>query len=120
MGGMIAQTMAVRHPERVLSLASIMSNTGHLWKGTPGLRVYPIFMRRPSPDRESAIESTISTYRLIGSPGFPFQEEELRRLADLSYERGYDPAGGGAPARRDPRPRAIARPRCGGSPLRPS
>src|SRR5215216_6794004 len=38
MGGMIAQTMAVRYPDRVLSLASIMSNTGHRWKGTPGLR----------------------------------------------------------------------------------
>ena len=41
MGGMIAQTMAARHPDRVLSLASIMSNTGHVWKGTPGLRDLP-------------------------------------------------------------------------------
>ena len=58
---MIAQTMAARHPDRVLSLASIMSNTGHRWKGTPGLRVYPIFLRRPADDREGAIESTVST-----------------------------------------------------------
>jgi pimeloyl-ACP methyl ester carboxylesterase len=93
MGGMIAQTMAARHPDRVLSLASIMSNTGHRWKGTPGLRVYPMFMRRPADNREGAIESTLSTFRLIGSPGFPFEEEELRRVAQLSYERGYNPAG---------------------------
>jgi pimeloyl-ACP methyl ester carboxylesterase len=93
MGGMIAQTMAARHPDRVLSLASIMSNTGHRWKGTPGLRIYPMFMRRPADNREGAIESTISTFRLIGSPGFPFEEEELRRIAQLSYERGYNPAG---------------------------
>jgi pimeloyl-ACP methyl ester carboxylesterase len=93
MGGMIAQTMAARHPDRVLSLASIMSNTGHRWKGTPGLRVYPMFMRRPADNREGAIESTISTFRLIGSPGFPFEEDELRRMAQLSYERGYNPAG---------------------------
>jgi pimeloyl-ACP methyl ester carboxylesterase len=90
---MIAQTMAARHPDRVLSLASIMSNTGHRWKGTPGFRVYPMFMRRPADNREGAIESTLSTFRLIGSPGFPFEEEELRRVAQLSYERGYNPAG---------------------------
>jgi len=93
MGGMIAQTMAARHPDRVLSLASIMSNTGHRWKGTPGLRVYPIFIRRPAADREGAIASTVSVYRLIGSPGFPFDEERTRAAAELSYERGYDPAG---------------------------
>jgi pimeloyl-ACP methyl ester carboxylesterase len=77
----------------VLSLASIMSNTGHRWKGTPGLRVYPIFMRRAPDNREGAIESTVSTFRLIGSPGFPFEEDELRRVAQLSYDRGYNPAG---------------------------
>jgi pimeloyl-ACP methyl ester carboxylesterase len=95
MGGMIGQTMAVRHPGRVLSLASIMSNTGHRWKGMPGLRVYPLFIRRPARDREGAIESAVSVFRLIGSPGFPFDEAETRRAAELSYERGYDPAGTG-------------------------
>jgi pimeloyl-ACP methyl ester carboxylesterase len=95
MGGMIAQTMAARHPERVLSLASIMSNTGHRWKGVPGLRIYPIFLRRPARDREGAIEATVATFRLIGSPAFPFDEPELRRMAELSYERGHDPAGTG-------------------------
>jgi pimeloyl-ACP methyl ester carboxylesterase len=93
MGGMIAQLMAANHPDRVLSLASIMSNTGHRWKGMPGLRIYPMFMRRPPDNREGAIESTVSTFRLIGSPAFPFDEEELRRVAQLSYERGYNPAG---------------------------
>ena len=47
MGGMIAQLIAARYPERVLSLASIMSNTGHRWRGMPGLRIYPMFLRRP-------------------------------------------------------------------------
>jgi pimeloyl-ACP methyl ester carboxylesterase len=93
MGGMIAQLIAANHPERVLSLASIMSNTGHRWKGMPGLRIYPMFMRRPPDNREGAIESTVSTFRMIGSPAFPFDEEELRRVAQLSYERGYNPAG---------------------------
>ena len=93
MGGMIAQTMAARHPDRVLSLASIMSNTGHRWKGTPGLRIYPTFMRRPGRTREGAVESTVSVFRLIGSPGFPFDEDATRTTAGLSYDRGYNPAG---------------------------
>ena len=79
MGGMIAQLMAARHPDRVLSLASIMSNTGHRWKGTPGLRIYPMFMRRPAVDRESAIESMLATFRLIGSPGFPMTRTRCGR-----------------------------------------
>jgi pimeloyl-ACP methyl ester carboxylesterase len=95
MGGMIVQTMAARHSGRVLSLASIMSNTGHRWKGTPGLRIYPIFLRKPASDREGAVESFVSVFRLIGSPGFPFDEEETRRAAALSYDRGYNPAGTG-------------------------
>jgi pimeloyl-ACP methyl ester carboxylesterase len=95
MGGMIAQLVAVRHPRRVLSLASIMSNTGHLWKGVPGLRVYPLFLRRPAADRQGAIEAAVATWRLIGSPGFPFDEAELRRTLELSYDRGYNPAGAG-------------------------
>jgi pimeloyl-ACP methyl ester carboxylesterase len=95
MGGMIAQTMAARHPDRVLSLASIMSNTGHLWRGTPGLRIYPIFVRRPKASREGAVESFVSVFKLIGSPGFPFDEAETRKAAELSYDRGYNPAGTG-------------------------
>jgi pimeloyl-ACP methyl ester carboxylesterase len=95
MGGMISQTMAARHPERVASLASIMSNTGHRWKGMPGLRVYPLFLRRPVRDREGAIEAAVGTFKLIGSPGFPFDAEHVRALATQSYERGYDPAGAG-------------------------
>jgi pimeloyl-ACP methyl ester carboxylesterase len=95
MGGMIAQTIAARHPDRVISLASIMSNTGHRWKGTPGLRVYPIFIRRPASNREGAVESFVSVFKLIGSPDFAFDEEQTRKAAELSYERGYDPAGAG-------------------------
>jgi pimeloyl-ACP methyl ester carboxylesterase len=93
MGGMIGQLMAARHPDRVRSLASIMSNTGHRWRGMPGLRIYPMFLRRPARDREGAIESAVEAFRLIGSPGFPFDEGELRSLAERSWDRGHDPAG---------------------------
>jgi pimeloyl-ACP methyl ester carboxylesterase len=93
MGGMIAQVMAARHPDRVASLASVMSNTGHRWRGMPGLRVYPMFLRRPARDRAGAIDAAVQAFRVIGSPGFPFDEAELRSIAERSYDRGHDPAG---------------------------
>jgi pimeloyl-ACP methyl ester carboxylesterase len=93
MGGMIAQLIAARFPGRVSSLASIMSNTGHRWRGMPGLRIYPMFLRRPARDRDGAVDSAIEAFRLIGSPGFPFDEAEIRTLAERSWDRGHDPAG---------------------------
>ena len=93
MGGMIAQSLAAAAPERVLSLTSIMSNTGNRWSGQPALRLYPIFLRRPGRDRDEFVEHTVRLYRLIGSPGFERSDQDLREMAALSFERGHDPAG---------------------------
>ncbi len=96
MGGMIAQTLAARHPQRVRSLVSIMSNTGSRWTGQPAPRVMPTFLRPPATDPEQAVERTVALFRLVGSPGFDRDEEELRRLARQSAERGKgDVAGSG-------------------------
>jgi pimeloyl-ACP methyl ester carboxylesterase len=94
MGGMIAQTVAVRHPERVLSLVSMMSNTGARWTGQPSLRMYPELLRRPPRDREGYVRHVARLIDLIGSPGFPRDDEESRRLAERSFDRGLNPAGG--------------------------
>jgi pimeloyl-ACP methyl ester carboxylesterase len=93
MGGMIAQTLAIRHPERVLSLASIMANTGGRWKGQPALRIYPLFLRRAPRGRDGYVEHTVRLFRSIGSPGFDRDEEELREVAGRGYDRGVDAAG---------------------------
>src|SRR4051795_7574623 len=69
MGGMIAQTLAARHPEAVLSLTSIMSNTGSRWKGQPSPLLYPIFLRRPKEGREEAVKRTLKVFEAIGSRG---------------------------------------------------
>lgn len=95
MGGMIAQTMAARHPDRVLSLVSIMSNTGARRSGRPALALYPLLLRRRPTDREGFVEGIVQTFEAIGSPGFPRDHEELRALAHRSFERGHDPAGPG-------------------------
>jgi pimeloyl-ACP methyl ester carboxylesterase len=93
MGGMIAQTMAAQFPDRVLSLASIISNTGARWSGQPSPRMYPMLLKSPPRDREGYIQHTVATFKKIGSRGFPPDEPELRRTAERSYDRGLNPAG---------------------------
>jgi pimeloyl-ACP methyl ester carboxylesterase len=95
MGGMIAQTIAFRHPERVLSLVSIMSNTGARWSGQPSLSMYGTLLKRAPRDREAYLEHQMKVFAKTGSPGFPRDEADLRELATASYERGHDPAGSG-------------------------
>jgi pimeloyl-ACP methyl ester carboxylesterase len=93
MGGMIAQTMAARFPDRVLSLASIISNTGSRWSGQPSPRMYPMLLKPAPRDREGFIRHTVDTFKKIGSQGFPVDEDDLRRTAERTYDRGLNPAG---------------------------
>jgi pimeloyl-ACP methyl ester carboxylesterase len=96
MGGMIAQTLAAQRPERVLSLTSIMSNTGALSNGQPAFRLYPFFLRRPTAaDRDAYVKHFERLFAAIGSRGLPRDPQEIRELATLSYERDHDPAGPG-------------------------
>ena len=95
MGGMIAQTIAIEHPERVLSLCSIMSNTGARWSGQPKLATYRVLLGTPPKDRDEFIEHVVKTFARIGSPGFDRDEDDLRDLAGRSYDRGRNPAGSG-------------------------
>jgi pimeloyl-ACP methyl ester carboxylesterase len=93
MGGMIAQTIAIEHPERVLSLVSIMSNTGSRITGQASPRVLPLFLS-PSPrDRDGFVERQMKLFALIGSPGFERDEDEMRRDFERAYDRGVNPAG---------------------------
>jgi pimeloyl-ACP methyl ester carboxylesterase len=93
MGGMIAQTMAAQHPDRVLSLVSIMSSTGSRWSGQPAPRVLPVFLQKPASSKEAYVERIVKLFKLVGSPGFERDEDELRELLGLSWDRDIDPAG---------------------------
>jgi pimeloyl-ACP methyl ester carboxylesterase len=93
MGGMIVQTMAIEHPERVRSLVSIMSNTGSRWTGLPSRKAMAVLLGRPPKGRDAAIERAVRTFKVIGSPGYPFDEERIRRVSGRSYDRGHSAAG---------------------------
>jgi pimeloyl-ACP methyl ester carboxylesterase len=96
MGGMIAQTLAIEHGDRVLSLCSIMSNPGGLLTGQPAFSVLPLFLRRPPRDREAYAEHLVTLFARIGSSGdLGADDEHLRAMALASFDRGISAAGNG-------------------------
>jgi pimeloyl-ACP methyl ester carboxylesterase len=93
MGGMIAQQLAVRHPERVLSLTSIISTTGHRRHGQPSPRIYDTFLRTPPRDPDAFADHMVRLFKRIGSRGFEWDEGEFRERAKLALSRGRSSAG---------------------------
>ncbi len=93
MGGMIAQLIAINHPNRARSLVSIMSTTGSRRVGMPRPAMIPLLLRRPRGDREGYVSDMVSTLRAIGSKRYPSEIDSLRGLAERCYERGHDRSG---------------------------
>jgi pimeloyl-ACP methyl ester carboxylesterase len=94
-GGMIAQTLAARHPTQVRSLVSMMSSTGGRWVGRPALSSYPIFLRKAPREREAFIEHAIRMFAKVGSRGIPQDSDGVRKIAALSFDRELDRTGAG-------------------------
>jgi len=93
MGGMIVQTLAIEHAKRLRSLTSIMSTTGN--PALPGPEPAAMgALTTPAPtEREAAIEHGVKLWRVIGSPGFRFDEAWVRDRAARAFDRGVSPAG---------------------------
>ncbi|SEJ28990.1 Pimeloyl-ACP methyl ester carboxylesterase [Propionispira arboris] len=93
MGGMIAQVLAYRYPQRVLSLTSVMSNTGNpnLPQGQPEA-ITAVLVPSPT-ERKAYIEHNMNVWRKIWSPGFPFEENRVWTYLEKSYDRSYYPQG---------------------------
>ena len=93
MGGMIAQQVAALYPERALSLVSIMSTTGNGEVGQP-LPTALTALIGPSPgDRDAYAEFAVHAFGTIGSPGYPREDDDVRRRALESYDRCHYPIG---------------------------
>lgn len=95
MGGMIGQTLAARHPDRVLSLTSIMSSSGRRGLPGPGPGLRDALQRslaRPA-DFDAAVEQAVALLRAIGSPAYPTPDKQLRRRVARAFRRNCCPAG---------------------------
>jgi pimeloyl-ACP methyl ester carboxylesterase len=88
MGGMIAQILAARFPQRVDSLTLIMSTSGNPRLPKPRLELQLRLVRPlPAHDRDSLINHSMQTWRLIGSPQYPPDDHVLRAKVERSYDR---------------------------------
>ncbi|MCD4525553.1 alpha/beta fold hydrolase [Nocardioides sp. cx-173] len=93
MGGMIVQTMAIVKPARVRSLTSIMSTTGKRTVGWQHPSLLPSLLANRGAGREAYVKASAALWKLIGSPGFPQSDEEVRARAEETYDRGVTPEG---------------------------
>ncbi len=94
MGGMIAQRMALAAPQRVLSLASIMSSSGARYLPGPKSQVLGALLSRPAGRGEDAlVDHGVKIWKLIGSPAFPPDELALREGVRAAVRRSFHPAG---------------------------
>jgi len=95
MGGMIAQCIAATHPERCLSLTSIMSTSGSRRLPRASLRVTRHSLARPASNAplERIVEHYVKLFQVIGSPGFPTPVEDLRTRMAANLKRSYHPRG---------------------------
>src|SRR5581483_4340286 len=75
------------------SLCSIMSTTGDRSVGQPHPEAMVALMAPVPTTRDEAIEAAVASWRVIGSPGFPFDERRIRERAGESYDRAFHPAG---------------------------
>ena len=94
-GGMIAQLIAIHHPEHVLSLTSIMATSGN--PALPLVAKPEVFAEVGPPPAGDSLDAVIDyevrLRQALGSPGYPTDAETLRSQAERSVRRAYDPAG---------------------------
>ena len=104
MGGMIAQTLAARHPAaRALARLDHVEHRQPRRAASRRCASTPILLRRAPPGREAFIEHIERVFAAIGSPRLPRDLEEIRELAAAQLRPRPRPGRPRAPARGDHR-----------------
>lgn len=94
MGGMIAQLVALNHPEKTRSLISIFSTTSDRSLPPSSPEAQAALVTRPaSNDRETVVAHSLKGRRAYASTRWPFDEERLGKLVGRNYDRSFYPEG---------------------------
>src|SRR3954463_3443750 len=97
MGGMIAQSLAIHHGDRLLSLTSVMSRTGEPGYGESSPEALAILMGKPAQSREEYIERQVAALHVYGSKPEWLDDDFIAARAAAAYDRCFCPAGIGRP-----------------------
>lgn len=94
MGGMIAQIIAAEHPDRALSMTSIMSTSGNPSLKGISLKVMSLMMKSPSRESEEKyLQDSLAKWAVLGSPDYPPTKEALSERILTNLRRSYYPKG---------------------------
>lgn len=93
MGGMIAQQLAIDHPDRVLTLTSVMSRTGEPGFGEATQEALASLMKPPAQDRDEYVEGHLAALDVYGSEPEWRDLDEDRARAEAAYDRCFHPEG---------------------------
>ena len=92
MGGMIVQTMAIEHPERVATMTSIMSTTGDPSVGQADPEAAAALLTPPPTDREGAVARSVQAVKAFGSKRY-FDADRVAAKAGEAFDRSFYPEG---------------------------
>jgi hypothetical protein len=95
MGGAIAQEIAMNHPDRVLSLTSIMATSGNPKLPNPTKEAMAMLVAPAPKTKEEYIERFASNWKILRAGRFPEEEAKDPERAEKTFARGLNPAGVG-------------------------
>lgn len=94
MGGMVAQALAARHPERVKSLTLMMTTSGARSLPQPSWAVQRALLARPNGNGIDAVVDRLQHFfHVVGSPAYRPDPAWFRGRLETAVRRAYRPAG---------------------------
>jgi pimeloyl-ACP methyl ester carboxylesterase len=93
MGGMIAQRLAIDHPQRLISVTSVMSRTGEPGYGDSTPEALAFLTGKPAASRQEYIDRQVAALRVYGSKPEWIDEDFIRARAAAAYDRCFYPDG---------------------------
>ena len=95
MGGMIVQRLAIDHPDRLVSMTSVMSRTGEAGYGDSSPEALEFLLAPPAPSRAAYIDRQVAALHVYGSKPEWLDDDAIRTRAAAAYDRCFYPEGTG-------------------------